>query len=217
MKLTKNVLLVASLLALTPTTSVLAEQTSPQQPIFTDRSYKGNGNPGINASGELSLNTVYQNGAVANQSNITTSSKQQVVTVPSVSAPPVYANGQDSCFTGASGSVSVLGFGASAGGGIRDESCERLKHSARLQSLGLQDAALLVLMDQPGNKEALKIAAPAVYEKIMSEKLSQLNSTILAMKEARNDTYQLEKEAKELSIDLRSLEIRRLRKKNNED
>lgn len=135
-------------------------------------------------------------------SNVSQSTASQVKTVPSVSAPSIVSSGSDSCLVGVSGSANVLGLGVSAGTSLRDVSCERLKHSARLQALGYTDASLLVLVAQSENEEALKIGNPDVFKKIVGAKLSYAKARQLALSKRGMSSMQLDESILQLEIEL---------------
>ncbi len=73
-------------------------------------------------------------------------------TAPDVAAPAIWSN--NPCIISASGSVSVVGFGASIGAGIEDPDCTRRANAQLLAVLGQSDAAREVLCANREVREA---------------------------------------------------------------
>ncbi|MBP0464756.1 hypothetical protein J5Y09_12620 [Roseomonas sp. PWR1] len=73
-------------------------------------------------------------------------------TAPDVAAPAIWSN--NPCIISASGSVSVVGFGASIGAGIEDPDCTRRANAQLLAVLGQPDAAREVLCANREVREA---------------------------------------------------------------
>ncbi|WP_198379005.1 hypothetical protein, partial [Neoroseomonas rubea] len=73
-------------------------------------------------------------------------------TAPDVSAPAIWSN--NPCIISASGSVSVVGFGASIGAGVEDPDCTRRANAQLLAVLGQPDAAREVLCANREVREA---------------------------------------------------------------
>lgn len=73
---------------------------------------------------------------------------------PDVAAPAIWSN--NPCIISASGSVSVVGFGASIGAGIEDPDCTRRANAQLLAALGQPDAAREVLCANREVREAFQ-------------------------------------------------------------
>jgi hypothetical protein len=72
---------------------------------------------------------------------------QRVIQAPPTTVAPTMMSGgnSDLCTTGTSGAVQTQLFGASAGGTVRDENCERLKLSKTLFDMGMKVAAVATM------------------------------------------------------------------------
>lgn len=82
---------------------------------------------------------------------------------PPVSAP-IITTGYDTCGVAVSGGLSGPGVGLSFGKNKADQVCERLKLSKMLQSLGLKDAAVALMLQDERVLEAMKVSNPKLAE-----------------------------------------------------
>lgn len=80
------------------------------------------------------------------------SGTQTIRTAPDVAAPAIWSN--NPCIISASGSVSVVGFGASIGAGVEDADCTRRANAQLLAALGQGEAAREVLCANREVREA---------------------------------------------------------------
>jgi hypothetical protein len=92
-------------------------------------------NQNIN-SGSMTNTNVNQNDTI-----------QRVIQAPPTTVAPAMMSGgnSDLCTTGTSGAVQTQLFGASAGGTVKDENCERLKLSKTLFDMGMKVAAVATM------------------------------------------------------------------------
>jgi hypothetical protein len=92
-------------------------------------------NQNIN-SGSMTNTNVNQNDTI-----------QRVIQAPPTTVAPAMMSGgnSDLCTTGTSGAIQTQLFGASAGGTIQDENCERLKLSKTLFDMGMKVAAVATM------------------------------------------------------------------------
>jgi len=81
---------------------------------------------------------------------------QTVKNTPSVSGPPLVSS-NDTCMGSASGGVNAPGFGLSLGKTYTDANCVMLKNSRELWNMGMKAAALALMCNDAGNKEALEL------------------------------------------------------------
>lgn len=102
-----------------------------------------------------------QNISFTNPSTVSTFSDQSgtttIKTVATVYAPPIGVTAP--CFVGYSGGVTVVGFGASLGGGVEDVGCTLRETSRLLYGIGQTDAAARVMC---ANADAARAMGPAV-------------------------------------------------------
>jgi hypothetical protein len=82
-------------------------------------------------------------------------------TVATVYAPPIGVTAP--CYVGYSGGVTVVGFGASLGGGVEDVGCTLRETSRLLYGIGQTDAAARVMC---ANADAAKAMGPAICPEV---------------------------------------------------
>lgn len=94
---------------------------------------------------------------------ITTQGTTTVRSAPDVAAPAIWSN--NPCIISASGSVSVVGFGASLGAGIEDKDCTRRALAQLLSAMGYGPAAREVLCANREVRAAfLSVGQPCVAD-----------------------------------------------------
>lgn len=119
------------------------------------------------SSGGIAVGGIMQGGTTAAQGGsvvmntpgeqrITNQGTTTVRTAPDVAAPGIWSN--NPCIISASGSVSVVGFGASLGAGVEDVDCTRRANAQLLASMGLTNVALEVMC---ANREVREAASRA--------------------------------------------------------
>ena len=89
----------------------------------------------------------------------------RVLNTPQAIAP-VITTGYDTCAVAVSGGASAPGFGISFGKNNRDKTCELLKLTKQLQSMGLSDAAVALLMQDDRVADAILVAYPELHERL---------------------------------------------------
>lgn len=123
-----------------------------------------NNNTTTNSNNDSSITEVigdtYQGSQISNSS----SSYQNEHTSSAIS--PTITSGYDTCAVGTSGAIQAPGFGASFGKATPDATCERLKLSKMLVSLGLKDAALALMLQDDRVEEAMLAAYPGLVLKL---------------------------------------------------
>ena len=95
----------------------------------------------------------------------------KVMNTPQAIAP-VITSGYDTCSMAVSGGASGPGFGISFGKNKRDKTCELLKLTKQLQTMGLSDAAVALLMQDDRVADAILVAYPDLYERLKKAKKS---------------------------------------------
>ena len=96
----------------------------------------------------------------------------KVLNTPQAIAP-VITTGYDTCSMAVSGGASAPGFGISFGKNKRDKTCELLKLTKQLQSMGLSDAAVALLMQDDRVADAILVAYPELHERLKQAKKSK--------------------------------------------
>ena len=96
----------------------------------------------------------------------------KVMNTPQAIAP-VVTTGYDTCAVAVSGGASGPGFGISFGKNKRDKTCELLKLTKQLQTMGLNDAAVALLMQDDRVADAISVAYPDLHEKLHQPKKSK--------------------------------------------
>lgn len=136
-------------------------------------------------NGAGSLNTNSNNGAITQtHSNNTTiqggnyegtvvqqpsTQTQRIITnqVAPVGLSNLTTSGHDTCFGSQTGGVSVAGLSVSSGSTVIDHNCELIKNVKLLNSLGLKDAAVaLLIQNNPDIAQAIATANPLIAEKL---------------------------------------------------
>lgn len=107
-----------------------------------------------NPSNNQNIN--FNNPATVNTNN-RQSGTATLNTVATVYAPPIGVTAP--CFVGYSGGVTVVGFGASLGGGVEDVGCTLRETSRLLYGIGQTDAAAKVMC---ANADAARAMGPAI-------------------------------------------------------
>ena len=95
----------------------------------------------------------------------------KVMNTPQAIAP-VITSGYDTCSMAVSGGASGPGFGISFGKNKRDKTCELLKLTKQLQTMGLSDAAVALLMQDDRVADAILVAYPELHERLKKAKKS---------------------------------------------
>lgn len=115
--------------------------------------------------------TNINNGGVSQANNVIQQSAQQTIkSNQAVMLAPLTTSGMDTCLGSMTGGISVPGFTAGGGGTITDQNCVMLKNSKRLQELGLNDAALMLLvLSNDKIKEALLTTNPEIYKALTTK------------------------------------------------
>ena len=149
--------------------------------LSTYNSSTGGGN--INSNNSTSTTT---NGGVGSAQNVyQTGAKQVILSTNPAMIAPLTTSGMDTCLGSVTGGLSLPGLSASGGSTVTDKNCVMLKNSKRLQELGLNDAALmLMVMSDPAIKEALITVNPEVYSALTSkaEKAAEIRAAEAAKK-----------------------------------
>lgn len=117
----------------------------------TNTNFVGGGNLSGSVSG---VGGSAAGGSVTMNTNVP--STQTIRTAPDVVAPAIWSN--NPCIISASGSVSVVGFGASIGAGIEDPDCTRRANAQHLAAMGETAIAREVMC---GNREVREAAQRA--------------------------------------------------------
>ena len=113
-----------------------------------------------NAPGNTSANNTDRLAGGTNNSNTQsgyTSSDNIVRTTPTVYAPPV--SGGNPCTLAVSGGVSVIGWGAAAGGTFVDQDCANRQKIAMVWNSGLKDIAFELMCNDRDTYNAAKAVA----------------------------------------------------------
>ena len=111
------------------------------------------------------------NGGVSQAQNVYQSNGRQVVmSNQPVMLAPLTTSGMDTCLGSITGGVSIPGIGVSGGKTTVDENCVMLKNSKRMQELGLNDAALMLLvLSNDKIKDALITTNPEIFQALTSK------------------------------------------------
>ena len=127
---------------------------------------EGGGN--INSGNTTSTTT---NGGVGQAQTVyQTGTKQIILSNQPAMVAPLTTSGMDTCLGSVTGGVSVPGLGVSGGKTVIDENCVMLKNSKRLQELGLNDAALmLMVLSNPMIADALITTNPEIFQAITAK------------------------------------------------
>ena len=125
-----------------------------------------------NGSGNTTTTNVTGSG-VATANNVYQQSSEQTQTIRSnqpVMLAPLTTSGMDTCLGSATGGFSIPGFGVGGGSTYTDNNCVMLKNSKRLQELGLNDAALMLLvLSNDKIKESLMTTNPEIYNALTTK------------------------------------------------
>jgi hypothetical protein len=150
-----------------------------------------------NTSAATNVNQNVNTGDMTNRNISVNDINQRVIQPPPTAVAPSMMSGgnTDLCTTGTSGSVQTQIFGASTGGTIRDENCERLKLSKTLYDMGMKVAAVATMcQDRRVFDAMLSAGTPCPYEGKIGEAarqewISNPNKIPKPIKEKNDDTY----------------------------
>lgn len=103
-------------------------------------------------------------------SNSVSRSHSTVRNTPNPNTSNLTTSGADTCFGSSTGSVTMPGFGVSAGSTEVDENCVMMKQVKLLTSMGLKDAALVLMMNQDEDiMEAIMMSNPDLFMHLYNE------------------------------------------------
>ena len=116
-----------------------------------------------NNSGNTTINggNASNGGTIVNQAGAPSNTTTTIKTTPNLYAPNVSSSGIDTCLGASSGGLSILGLGVTGGSTWTDQNCVMLKQVKLLAEIGLKDAAVVRLMQDPAMRDALLTAYPA--------------------------------------------------------
>jgi hypothetical protein len=127
--------------------------TSAQQGVTFNQTSNSSPNTTANNTDRITGGTSNTN---QNSNSGYTSSDNIVRTTPTVYAPPV--SGGNPCTLAVSGGVSVIGWGAAAGGTFVDEACANRQKIAMVWNAGLKDIAFELMCNDRDTYNAAKMA-----------------------------------------------------------
>ena len=136
-------------------------------PAMAESNFEGSlntqsGNSNSNNTTDNSSTEV--NGTTYSGTNVSHSTTT-VKSTPQAIAPNI-TGGYDTCSAVKSGGASGPGFGVSFGTTVQDETCEIIKLSKLMTTLGLADAAVAIAMQDPRVAAAIQVAYPKLYNKL---------------------------------------------------
>lgn len=99
-------------------------------------------------------------GTIVNQATQPTNTRSTIVSVPNVNNASLTSGGYDVCLGSASGGGSITGFGLSFGTTKTDDNCVTVKQVTLLNNMGLKDAAIARMLQDPKLRDALLTANP---------------------------------------------------------
>ena len=106
----------------------------------------------------------YNDTQTVNQ-NVSNETTQRVISNQHATVSNLTTSGHDTCFGSQTTGLSVAGVSASTGGTVIDENCVRIKNVKLFQALGLNDAAIALMLQDPANAAAFAIAYPELAAK----------------------------------------------------
>ena len=155
--------IILAVLMMVMTSVVFAEDMPDSATIADNDSINGSLNSNNNNTTNDSSQTNVVGDTYSGQS--VSHNQTNVMNTPSAIAP-VITTGYDTCAVAVSGGASAPGFGLSFGKNNRDKTCELLKLTKQLQSMGLSDGAVAMMLQDDRVADAIFVAYPELYDRL---------------------------------------------------